>query len=290
MIQFRDGDMVVRMNERGEETGRELFVPTLAVVMPYYRNPRMLRRQLIVWRDEWSADLKQDVEVVLVDDGSPDDNAADAISSMWQGDRTGLPMMSVYRVMEDRPWHQHGARNLGAHVTKAKWLLMTDMDHVVPHSTLAETMCMIPSCGKNDVLTFGRVDAPATLTWKADHWPEFDRTRREDGTLKPHVNSFVVTRERYWKLGGYDEDFCGVYGTDKLWRDKLFGGGAVERHLDYAPLIRVGREVIDDASTRGVKRKIEGRNAFKKAVTVRKIVEGRAGKPLTLNFPWERVL
>lgn len=261
----------------------------LSLVMPYYRNPAMLRRHLLVWQGEWSEALKRDIEIIIVDDGSPDDTAADALASMWQGDRTGLPSISLYRVTEDRPWHQHGARNLGAHVASSPWLLMTDMDHVVPHSTAAEVLAKIDSLEENDVLTFGRVDAPKTLTWKADHWPEFARTKREDGSLKPHVNSFVVSKKRYWALGGYDEDFCGVYGTDKHWRDRLFGGVAVQQHLDYAPLIRVDRDVIPDASTRDVIRKSPGRLAIKRDIKLKKALQGRAGKTLTLNFPWERV-
>lgn len=267
-----------------------MTVPVLSLVMPYYRNPGMMRRHLLVWREEWSAELRRQIEVVIVDDGSPDETAAEAIASMWEGDRTGLPALSLYRVTEDRPWHQHGARNLGAHVARAKWLFMTDMDHVVAHSTLAEVLRQLPNLGKNEVLTFGRVDAPANLTWRADHWPEFTRTRREDGSLKPHVNSFLVSKKRFWSLGAYDEDLCGVYGTDKHFRDRLFGSGTIERHLEHAPLIRVGREVIPDASTRDVERKIEGRNALKKQVAFQKKLEGRAGKTTTLNFEWERVL
>lgn len=265
-------------------------MPALSLVIPYYRNPRMLWRQLFVWRDEWSAEAKRDIEIVIVDDGSPDESAADALAAMWGGDRTGLPELSLYRVTEDRPWHQHGARNLGAHVARGRWLLMTDMDHVVPASTLADVLRLLPTLGSREVLTFGRVDAPPTLTWRADHWPEFARTRRDDGSLKPHVNSFVVRRKRYWTIGGYDEDLCGVYGTDKHFRDRLFGSGTVERHLEHAPLIRVGREVIPDASTRDVERKTEGRSSLKKAVAARKAIEGRAGQIMTLNFPWERIL
>lgn len=257
----------------------------LSLVMPFYENPRMLHRQLLVWRDEWSAEAKREIEVVIVDDGSPTEPAAAALSDLWNGDRSGLPALSLYRVTEDRPWHQHGARNLAAHVARGIWLLMTDMDHVVPASTLAEILRRLPALAKNEVLTFGRVDAPATLTWRADHWPEFSRTRRDDGSLKPHVNSFVVNRKRYWALGGYDEDFLG-YGTDSQFRRKLFGAGTVTHHLDHAPLIRVDRNVIPDASTTTLSR---ADRCNVKAVLARKAIEGRSGLPTVLNFPWERV-
>lgn len=257
----------------------------LSIVTQFYRNSRMLIRQLMTWRNDWGADLKENVEVVLVDDGSPEP-AADVIKEMWGGDRTGLPELSLYRVLIDKPWNQAGARNLGCHVARGRWLFCSDIDHVIPASTLAEVLRLLPTLGKDDVLNFGRVDAPQTLTWKADHWPEFARTRRGDGSLKPHVNSFVVSRKRYWKLGGYDESFEG-YGTDSQFRKKLHGHGSVTHHLDHAPLIRVGREVIPDASTTTYSRETQRCNV--KAVLARKRREGRAGQTATLNFPWEKV-
>lgn len=258
----------------------------LSIVYPTYLNTRMLRRQLIVWRDEWSGEQKADIEIVLVDDCSPEP-AADVLKEMWGGSSDGLPQLSLYRVLEDRPWHQHACRNLGAHVARGRWLLLSDMDHIMPGSTLSEVLRLLSTLSKNEVLTFGRVDAPATLTWKADHWTEFARTRREDGSLKPHVNSFCVSRKRYWKLGGYDESFTG-YGTDSQFRHKLFGAGGETRHLDHAPLIRVDRSVIPDASTTTYSR--ETQRCDVKAVKARKAMEGRAGQTTTLNFPWERVL
>lgn len=254
----------------------------LSLVMPYYRNPRMLHRHLLTFRHEWSPELRDLVEVVIVDDGSPDDTAADALVTMWNGSREGLPSLSLYRVLEDRPWHQHACRNLGAHVAKAATILMTDIDHVVPPTTLTEVLRALP-LGDGEVLTFGRVDAPPTLTWRAMDWPEFDRTLNRAGDLKPHVNSFAVAREHYWRIGGYDERYCGIYGTDQEFRTRLWRA-STERHIEHAPLIRVGREVIGDASTRDVERKTPGRLALKRAVRAQ---AGQA-KPLNLAFPWER--
>jgi hypothetical protein len=265
----------------------------LSLVMPYYMNPRMLSWHLRVWRDEWSASLKDQVEIVIVDDGSPAGETAEEVLKVLVSQATtlvGLPKINLYRVLEDRPWHQHGARNLGAHVATGKWMFMTDMDHVVPASTMVEILRLLPTLHESKVLTFGRVDAPATLTWKADHWTEFARTRRGDGSLKPHANSFVVRRDRYWKLGGYDEDLCGIYGTDKHFRSRLFGAHTVEQHVDYAPIIRVDRNVIHDASTRNVDRNDPERGLKKRRVHALKQSEGRSRQITTLNFPWERVV
>jgi hypothetical protein len=253
----------------------------LSIVLPYYRNPRMLYRQYLIWCAEWSAEAKAQLEVIVVDDGSPEPAAEVPRPA-------GLPPLSIYRVLEDRPWHQHGARNLGAHVAAGQWLLMTDMDHVIPGDTLRE---VLRNCDHyvDRVYTFGRVDAPIDEPWKADHWSTMKRTTRPDGSLKPHVNSFAMTRNHYWRVGGYDEDYCGLYGTDRLFRTRLFQEGPPV-HLAGYPLIRVSRDVIPDASTRDIARK-EGRpEGAKKIVRAAKEARGDGDKIKTLAFPWERVL
>lgn len=251
----------------------------LSIVIPFYRNERMLYRQYLTWAKEWSPALKDQLEIVIVDDGSPEPAAAVERPP-------GLPALSIYRIHEDRPWHQHGARNLGAHVAANPFLLMTDMDHVIPADTLAEVLA---AADRGRVLTFGRVDAPPALTWRAYEWSTMAPTMRPDGSRKPHVNSFALSRALYWEIGGYDEDYCGVYGTDKLFRNRLFAA-AREKHLPHAPLIRVSREVIPDASTRDVARK-EGRDpGTKKRIAEDKRRRGAADKIKTLAFTWEKVL
>lgn len=283
MIAYEEAGRTVVLNERGEvQPGPPK--PRLALVFPYYRNPEMLRRHLAVWRDEWPADLKREVEVVIVDDGSPVETAAEVLADT---DRNGLPTVSLYRVTEDRPWHQHGARNLGAHVARAKWLLMTDADHVVPPATLREALAALP-LGKREVVTFGRVDAPPVADWRAGDSLEFVRTRRDDGSLKPHVNSFLISRKHYWRTGGYDESYCGIYGCDQEFRSRLWKHSN-ERHMEHAPLIRVGRESIADASTRGVVRKAPENRAAKKRVAALKSMRGESGVVKSLQFAWERI-
>lgn len=259
-------------------------MPDLALVMPFYRNGGVLRRHLDIWRGEWPEDLKRHIEIIIVDDGSPEGTAA--VGILAGEDLSGLPALSLCRILVDKPWNQHGARNLGAKVASAPWLLMTDIDHIAPPSTLVSVLDLLPNAGTQLTLTFGRVDAPADRVWRAQDWHQFERTRREDGSLKPHVNSFVVARKRYWKLGGYDEDFIG-YGTDSQFRRKLFGAGMVSHHLHDAPLIRVDRGVIPDASTTTYSRTRQRCNV--KAVLARKALEGREDQATVLNFPWERV-
>lgn len=281
MIAYQEAGAIVVLNDRGDVQSQ---TPRLALVMPYFRNPRMLQKHLSVWKHEWPDALKSEVEIVIVDDASPDETAAEVIENT---DRTGLPTLSLYRKIIRQDWGQHSCRNIAAKEATAPWLLLTDMDHVLPPSTLREVLSLLP-LGCREVITFGRVDAPAE-PWEAEDWPEFARTRRPDGSLKAHVNSFCLARDHFWSLSGYDESFITIYGCDQEFRTRLWKH-ATERHLEHAPLIRVGREVIADASTRGLKRKSPAYKVAKKAVTAAKARRGEARVVKSLQFAWERVL
>lgn len=242
----------------------------LTLVMPYYRNPGMLALQYRAWLD-WPEKYRRRLRVILVDDGSPEP-AADVPRP------EGLPELQIWRVTEDRPWHQHAARNLGAHVAPEGWLLLTDMDHVL---TAEAGRALLKAIDK------GKVD-PARI-WMLDR-VEADTglpTRDGNGNRKPHPNSFVLTRELYWRIGGYDEDFCGVYGTDGLFKQRAFriaGRGQLP-----IPLTRYWRDLVPDASTHAPRK--EGRPAgAKEAVLAAKRARGEADLVKVLQFDWERVV
>lgn len=239
----------------------------LTLVYPFYANPTMLAEQYRVWA-AYPEELKPLIEVVIVDDGSPADEAAVHV------DRPdGLPTLRIFRVLKDMPWHQHGARNLGAHVAASDWLFLSDMDHVLPAASLT---AIVPKLNYDVVYTFRRLDAP-------DLAPTM-----KNGHAHPHPNTFLMTKRRYWEVGGYDEDLTG-YGTDSFFRTRLFA----ERPAVplYVPIVRYSRDVMADASTRTLPRK-DGRPAGHRqrlrALAAQKLRDGV--KPKTLAFEWARVL
>jgi glycosyltransferase involved in cell wall biosynthesis len=242
--------------------------PLLSFVLPYYGNPGMLREQFRVWAS-YPARQKAQIEIVLVDDGSPEPEDAARVARPMN-----LPFLRIYRVLEDRPWHQHAARNLGAREAIGPWLFLTDMDHVLPPASLAALLARL---NYDVVYTFPRLDAP-------DLTPKL-----KDGLPHPHPNTFALTKRRYWEVGGYDED-CVGYGTDGFFRERLLRDRPAVHAYDV-PIIRYAREVIPDASTRTLPRK-EGRDpeqrARNRALLAQKAHDGRG--PTVLNFPWERVL
>lgn len=247
--------------------------PDLTLVMPYYDNAGMLALQYEGWA-AWPDELKARIAIVLVDDGSPTAPAVDVPRP------EGLPALFIYRVLEDRPWHQHAARNLGAHVAETKWLLLTDMDHVLTAEAAAALFKRI---------RLGRLDDKACYTLARVEADTGRPTLGKSGLHKPHPNSFVMTRDTYWRIGGYDEDYCGVYGTDGLFRARA-ARMAKPGHLDKVALVRYWREIVADASTTTLERK-EGREPNAKARIAReKAARGEANVIKTLAFPWALAL
>lgn len=247
-----------------------MTAPSLSLIMPYYRNPGMLAehyRHLVMHVPETIRDM---MEVIIVDDGSPEP-AADVhiLSSVAR-------IVSIYRIKVDKPWNQHGARNLGAAVSRGRTLLLTDMDHVIPADTLAWTIAAVDK----HAWMFPRRDAPA-----------LNPTVGKDGvTHKPHPNTFAMRRTVWDEVGGYDEDFCGFYGTDSMFRRRLNAVTGIVMAPAHAYIVRYPREVIPDASTTTLDRDAYRRPNERAAVYAKKAREGRQGKPLVMNFEWERVI
>lgn len=199
----------------------------LSLVIAYYENPEMLAFQYHEWA-KYPEALKRRIELIIVDDGSPL-NPAVAVS------RPGnLPQLSIFRILQDVPWNQDAARNIGAFEAEAPWLLLTDIDHVAPPETVEALLAMekIPE----SFYSLGRI--------------KFDSNEARE----PHPNSYLMGKELYWKIGGHDEDFAGIYGKDFLFR-KRAQRIATETALPALALARVGTTLVPDAGTTTITRR-----------------------------------
>lgn len=240
-------------------------VPRVAVqkpvtlVYPYYENPRFLERQL----EHWSglpADLRAQVSVIIVDDGSPDHPAAAVLASRA---RAGLALpraTRLFRIDVDRRWNWLAARNIGLHYAAPGWVLVTDMDHVVPDETLRAVV-------------------------EGDHDPgvvyAFGRVEHTGQPLAPHSASFLMTRAMFWRIGGYDEALSGHYGTDGEYRRRV----AATAPMHVLPEVLVRYEFVDDSSTTRYLRKQAEDAAVRRLVSAR-----RPGwTPLVRSFPYHEV-
>lgn len=235
---------------------------SITLVLPFYENQGMLREQQRTWR-EYPADLKEKFHVVVVDDCSPTSPALPVVED------TGVATFRLYRTKVDRRWNWLFARNLGMQVADTQWVLLTDIDHVLPAATLRALMTD-RELHPRTVYRLSRVDAPNLTPYK------------------PHPNTWFLTRSMFEEIGGYDERFSGFYGTDAEFRDRV---NANARAVVMRPevLIRYPREVLADASTTTY-----GRKEHQDHVNVARIREERSKipnwRPLRLTFPFEQLL
>lgn len=205
----------------------------LTLVLPHYMNLGMFSEQQKVWAN-YPPVMRRRLHVVIVDDCSPEDQAPspDAVTV------EGLGSLRIYRLTEKRRWNWLACRNLGAKMATTEWLLLTDIDHVVPLATLEQVLCK--KLDPLNVYRFRRVTA-------TQPWPY---TMGACTEYKAHNDSWLMTRALFFddRVGGYDERLSGCYGTSGEFTDRLAKAARARVMLSDA-IVRYPREVIADAST-----------------------------------------
>lgn len=223
----------------------------LTLVLPFYENQRFFEKQVEKWHS-FSADLRQHLSAIVVDDGSPE--PARLPSS--------LPFpIRLFRIDVDVRWNWLAARNIGMHHARnGARVFLSDMDHVLPEETA-------------EILVYGVPDPRVVYA--------FFR-REHDGTqVTPHSATFFLTKETFWKTGGYDEALSGHYGTDGEFRRRL---SRVAR-IEILPHWVERWEYVDDSSTARYARKQPEDAAVSRLVAARP----QGWKPKVLSFPYHEV-
>lgn len=250
----------------GKET-----LENLTLIVPYYRNPLMLERQILEWNI-----YPDGINLIVVDDGSPE--PARPIVEATAAPQS-LQRIQLYRILEDKPWNRGGARNLGAMVATTDWIMHVDIDHLLP-AKQAE-MLFTEELSRKEWYRFERY-----RRGRADATRQKDQLRPETeyGPIHPHIDSYLCTHELYWRVGGYDEDYSGCLG----------GGTPFVRMLEKYQPVKVlpvhlevfTRSEIPDASDLHLSRAKEEYTRRKRA----KEAAGNTKPQNPLRFKWQREL
>jgi hypothetical protein len=228
------------------------------LILPYYENPKFLRTQIGWWStypDVLGAWIGKFLSAIVVDDGSPVYPAEPIVKA----NPSSIPLR-LFRIGVDVRWNWLAARNIGAHHAEDGWLLLTDMDHVLPASTAS-------------ALIFGKHDPGLVYA--------FSRIEHTGEPVQPHSASFFMTKAMFWKIGGYPEELAGFYGTDGDFRRRLAQHAKIQILEDR--LIR--HEYQGDSSTTAYLRKQPEDAAVKALVAKRK----PGWTPKVLSFPYAQV-
>lgn len=204
------------------------------LIVPYYRNVSMLRRQVEEW-DKYPLELR----IIVVDDGSPEPAAPHIVLGV-----DPLRPLELYRITKDIPWNRNGARNLGAHVATTEWIIQIDIDHILP----AEIVAALLNFNVNPKRWYR---FPRFRMGKADETRKKDKIPddQEYGEIHPHVDSYLMRRDFYLnEVGGYNEDFSGAIGGGNNFLQRAESLQPVELLPPPIRLEVYTRDVIKDAS------------------------------------------
>lgn len=233
----------------------------LVVALTYYNCPLMLREQMRYWQ-QYSDDVASQMKVILIDDGS--------MLYPAEHELTKEPLkitVEVYRIKKDIPQNTFGARNLAFHIASvegAKWVFCTDIDHVLPSAGLS-----------------GFSDIKARLLPSYVYNPaRFQKQGESIFQIGRHSDTYLISPNLYWQVGGYDEELGGYYynGAARMFRRDL-SKTAKGIDLDIMFTIFHPSSEVSDASPL---------EHCKRGTFSSKLPDNK--KPSVLNFEWERVI
>ncbi|MFW6089221.1 MAG: glycosyltransferase [Gemmatimonadota bacterium] len=171
-------------------------------------------------------------EVVVVDDGSPEPLT--------------LAEHSVVRLVRQPNAGPAAARNHGARIARGRVLAFTDDDCRPAPDWLVRLITSLESTP--GALVGGRTvnaltDNPFASASQAiidHHYETYNRPGSD--TVFFTSNNFVVSRERFQSLGGFDESFAGAAGEDRDFCDRWLAAGFPIRYVPDA-LVRHAHEM-----------------------------------------------
>jgi len=166
----------------------------LTIVMAVYGQPKMLAHQIETILS-YPQDILDQLAVRIVDDhGTPPAEIHKEVRDLLD--------IRLYRVLEDIPWNQMGARNIGMRESTG-WCVMLDPDMVI-EADMIDKFMRFTACPRGKVFKFGlkHMSGGAKLDYSSP-------------------NAWVVHRDDFFEMGGYNEDFRGHKG----WSDCLLQEG-----------------------------------------------------------------
>jgi hypothetical protein len=261
--------------------------PLITMVVPYYRQPKMLAKQLTTWAS-YSADVRDAFRFIVVDDCSPESahEILDLFALNHEPAPFALPCISLYRIDKDVPWNRGMARNLGTKEATTPWVLHVDTDHVLPPESAASLVqYLTPPHG-----VFGRC---AWYRFERFRVGAADDTRKKDRAdpaakfvkIHPHIDSYVCRAEYFWKAGGYNEDFSGVLGGGSPFLKEMERVNGEPIVLPI-PLHVYTRHAIHDSSENTLSRDPE---LFKRRKAEIMKARGTLRGHDPIRLPWHRV-
>lgn len=206
----------------------------VSIIIAILDSHRIVRKQIKYFR---RMNLPDDVEVILVDDGS---------TPPLYFPNHGVKNLNICATNNFRPWTQPCARNLGARIALGEYLFMTDIDHI-----LSEEAILAVRDFTGDKMRFPQAFAVLNAGGGFVQDPEIlfqyglDRKRYQKAGLVAghHCNTFAIRKSIYVDLDGYHPRYCkmGVHALheDSKFYHKYLGGVKAGKYKE----VEIGPEI-----------------------------------------------
>jgi len=168
----------------------------LSLISHYY-NSHDKAQELIDHLTQAKPETLEHLELIIVDDCSDEERMLTAPNFS----------LKYLRIIDDIPWNQAGARNLGALTSEGRWQLFFDIDQRISYEGLDYVVEHCDGLSDN-VMHYFLVNN------------FIDSNTNEQ--LLTHPNTFLVNSIKFRINGLYDEDFAGNYGYEDLYLPYLW--------------------------------------------------------------------
>jgi hypothetical protein len=233
----------------------------ICMIYAYYMNPGMLEFQYDTW-SSYSDDTKDKIEIILFDDCSP------IMMAFGVPRPDNLPNFSLYRMIENVAWGSDACRNRAASITDAEFLFLCDIDHVLPEETLRMLLDECDTFKKNDIITFPRLFV------------------KNMEVIHPGANIFLMRKDTFWAVGGYDEYLLGFYGTDIPFRKRLYENNT--KILYRGKVVVYCKDIMPNCDTTTFSRSKDGINKINEKIKEKELLG--INDIVTLSKPFEKLI
>ncbi|MCG8708358.1 glycosyltransferase [Brenneria sp. 4F2] len=244
----------------------------LTYVTHFYCNQHNMDSVISLLRkyEQLPEDIRTAVEFVIIDDNSPIEY------------ETGEFDLNItwLRIKEDIKWNQAGARNLGVTYAKSDKFIVTDLDHELPETTFRYLIK-----AKNPGRNFYKIYRES----KEDGVLHRGKIYNKGDLYYGHPNTFFMSRARFIRFFGYDEEFSGNYGSEDFRFVKFQKYHGSKQH--YLPKkIRCFERTVDrDESYHSLQRDLAGNTPIdlRKKEECDLFGDEYGQSRIFLNFTWE---
>jgi hypothetical protein len=188
----------------------------LSIIVPCLNSHEVLRRQLLFYAQ---MGIPKDTELIIVDDGSDPpltathwidtgSSVSACCSTVPSGESTAHLFgfnLTIHRTNDFRPWTWALARNAGARIARGEYLLMYDLDHIVPKYAI-DFIRKTTATKVQFVREFGVLDEQGRLTQDREVLEAYGLPKDQGLAIGPLPNNFAMRRDVFLELGGYRED------------------------------------------------------------------------------------